>query len=107
MDIEWFDSANPPEVIGRTPDGGFLVHTSLHPLGVTQALERADRAGIKIYDRGKEAYIPMPWLRSELAAMLKQSACRIFSPEVEGIATLLNVTLPQILQQTGKRTFPS
>ena len=44
MDIEWFDSANPPEVIGRTPDGGFLVHTSLHPLGVTQALERDDRA---------------------------------------------------------------
>lgn len=91
MDIHWIDATNPTATFGRTPDGGFVVHASLHPLGLAVALERAKRARINLHQRKGEAYMPMPWLRSELSRMRQQRIDRVPPPESDDITTALKL----------------
>ena len=103
MDIDWIDSADPSAVVGCAPDGGFFVHASLYPAGMEATVQRANQAAIELrYHRGG-AYLPMPWLRSELAAMLKQSTNTVSTSQLEEIATVLKETLPLLLEQAELR----
>lgn len=99
MDIHWIDATNPTATFGRTPDGGFVVHASLHPLGLAVALERAKRARINLHRRNGEAYMPMPWLRSELSRMRQQRIDRVPPPESDDITTALNQPVSQLLDK--------
>lgn len=96
MDIDWVDSTHPSVVVGIAPDGGLLVHASLHPLGAEAACGCAMHAGVMGSQYAGEVYFPMPWIRSELASVLKHKPARASASFVARICTALYETLPTL-----------
>ena len=100
MDIDWVTAPLPSLVVGIAPDGGLLIHGSLHPLGSEGALSCAKHAGVEGCQYGAETYFPMPWIRSELSAVLKQEPTHTAASLLARIYSVLYVTLPT-LQKRG------
>ncbi len=111
MDIDWIDSTDSRDVVGVAPDGGFYIHGSFHPLGALGALDCSKKQGIEVRVRRGELYFPMPWIRSQLASLLKPGSDPGSNPgsdQVQSsyrikISAALNETLPKLM----KRSQPS
>lgn len=98
MNIDWIDSTHPRGVVGIAPDGGFYVHATLHPLGIQGAIDRSKQAGVVGEERSSELYFPMPWIRSELAWVLKRIPNLGQSALENRASVTLNETLPTLLK---------
>jgi hypothetical protein len=100
MNINWSCSSHPATVVGTAPDGGFVIHASHHPLGVQGALDSARRDGVAGHERDGEIYFPLPWIRSELARMLKQDGNGFTNICLASIRSALDITLPSLQNHT-------
>ena len=106
MNIEWLGAPQPSLVVGVAPDGGLLIHASLHPLGSKAALGCAKHAGVQGYPCGGETYFPMPWIRSELASVLKQEPEHTAASFLARIYSVLYVTLPTLQKRADTTVSP-
>lgn len=104
LDTEWIDSSDPLEVVGIAPDGGFFIHSSLHPFGTRGALDRARLGRIDCQERNSNLYFPMPWIRSELTWVLKHRVRRVPPSLLSRISVTLDDTVPTLLKREHLRT---
>ena len=105
LDIEWIDSSDPLEVLGIAPDGGFFIHSALHPFGTRGALGRARLGGIDCRKRNSNLYFPMPWIRSELTSVLKHRGRRVRPSLLRKISVTLSDTVPMLVKREHLRSL--
>ncbi len=98
-EIEWIESNQPRGVVGLAPDGGFYIHSSLHPFGTQGALDRSRLDGIDGQKRNNDLYFPMPWIRSELASVLKYRAGYVPRSLEKRVSVALKKTVPMLLKR--------
>jgi hypothetical protein len=105
MDIDWIPAPVASLVVGIAPDGGLLIHASLHPLGSALAVGCAKHAGVDGCQHGGETYFPMPWIRSELSAVLKREPTHTAASLLARIYSVLYVTLPTLQKRADTVRF--
>jgi hypothetical protein len=95
-DIDWMASGDPVSIVGKSPDGGFYVHASLHPYGVQGASLSAEDAGVRGREHATEVYFPLPWIRAEIDRAKRNGMRAAAIASLEKTEQVLNKTLSAV-----------